>query len=154
MYQIINEMQSISQRCSYNSVGLQCNNVGVARPHTQSDTPTYTWKNSSERVISTLQRPLPTQHTTSITDEYPLPQRDSNRRSQPSTCFRLTTSRKLGHRAWHKEVQHFQIPVQHQINDVLENVTEGKVEQTGRYEDVSSFWMTERERMKCPLSVS
>jgi hypothetical protein len=149
------EMHSVSQRCSYHSVGLHRIIFGVARPHTHNQTHPHTsGKTPLNFVISMSQRPLPSQHTTNVTKEYTCPQRNSNRRSQSSRCFRITTSRPHGHRARHKDVQHFQIPVRHQINVILEQVTEGKVEETGSDEDVSSYLMTERERMKCSLSVT
>ena len=45
---------------------------------TQVDTHKHTQQVASGRVISSPQRPQPTQHTTNIKDEYPCPQRDSN----------------------------------------------------------------------------
>jgi len=38
----------------------------------------------SERVISSTQRPLLTQHTTNTSDTHPCPQRDSNPRTELS----------------------------------------------------------------------
>lgn len=45
---------------------------------------------SSEQVISSLQRLLPTQHTTDTRDKHPYPQWDSNLQSQQSSSFRPT----------------------------------------------------------------
>jgi hypothetical protein len=36
----------------------------VSRPQTDRHTHTHTWQESSERILSPLQKPLPTQHTT------------------------------------------------------------------------------------------
>jgi hypothetical protein len=61
--------------------GLSCYFAKVSRhTHTRSGSP--------KRVISSSQRPLPTQHKTNPSDENPWPQRDSNPRSQKSSGFR------------------------------------------------------------------
>ena len=52
-------------------------------PHSHTHTHTYTQYDFSERVISTSQRPLPTQHTTNKWDEHPYAQWDSNSQYQP-----------------------------------------------------------------------
>jgi hypothetical protein len=46
--------------------------------HTQLHKQTRSRLDSSERVITSSQRPLPAQHTTNRRDEYPCPQRNSN----------------------------------------------------------------------------
>jgi hypothetical protein len=61
------------------------NRIEPESPHCSGflyDTQSDTRKDSSERVISASQRPLPTQHKTNTRDEEPCPQRDSNPRSQ------------------------------------------------------------------------
>jgi hypothetical protein len=51
--------------------------------HEQLDTHTHTHPvGRSEGVISSSQKPLPKQNTTNTRDEHPVPQRDSNPRSQ------------------------------------------------------------------------
>jgi len=50
----------------------------------------HTWYDSSERMISSSQRPLPTEHTTNARDEYPCSRRDSTSRSQQSSGSRPT----------------------------------------------------------------
>jgi len=62
--------------------------VHVFRLHTLD---THTRWDSSERVIIPSQRPLAAQHTTTTTDDYPRPQRDSNRRFQQPSGFRRMT---------------------------------------------------------------
>jgi len=54
--------------------------LGFLIRHTQTRAPTHppTREDSSERVISSSQSPLPTQHTTNTTDELPSPQRLHN----------------------------------------------------------------------------
>ena len=56
--------------------------------HTHLDTETL--QEFSERVISSLQRLIPTQHTTNKGDEHPCLQRDSNPRFQQSSGCRPT----------------------------------------------------------------
>jgi hypothetical protein len=51
-------------------------NFGVSIPHTE----TNTRKDSSERVIGSSQKLLPTQHTTNAREKHPCPQRDSIQR--------------------------------------------------------------------------
>jgi hypothetical protein len=69
-------------RLSFSSVAQQPKSglgrfvVEVSRSH--PITHTHTRQDSSERVISSTQRPLPTQRTTNTRDEHPCPQRDSN----------------------------------------------------------------------------
>jgi len=59
--------------------------------HTDTDTHTHTDTdtryNPSEPVISSSHRPLPAQHTT---HKHPCPQRDSNPRTERSSCRRST----------------------------------------------------------------
>jgi hypothetical protein len=70
---LLSIVSSLSHSDTLHSVALHC--------HTQTH---YTRYDSSERVISSLQRPLSTQHTTNTRDKHPCPQRDSSPRSQPS----------------------------------------------------------------------
>jgi hypothetical protein len=58
--------------------------------HTQLDTHTHTRLDSSEQVISSSQRPLPTQHTTNASDKHQCPHRNSNPQSQTSSGRRPT----------------------------------------------------------------
>ena len=51
--------------------------VEVSKPHTDLHTRWFSY----ERVISSSQRPLPTQHTTNTTDEHPSPKWDPNPQS-------------------------------------------------------------------------
>jgi hypothetical protein len=53
--------------------------------HTKLDTHTHTSGRTPERMISSSQRPLTTQHTTNTIGEYPYPQRVSNPQSQQSS---------------------------------------------------------------------
>jgi hypothetical protein len=67
--------------------------LGPRPPHCwgfSSHTDTHTLCDSSELIISSSQRPLPTQHTTNTRDERPCPQQDSNPRSQQSSGFKPT----------------------------------------------------------------
>ena len=61
--------------------------VEVSRSHSIEHTHLI---NSSEQVISSLQRLLPPQHTTDTRDKHPCPQWDSNLQSQQSGRFRPT----------------------------------------------------------------
>ena len=64
---------------------------------TQLDT--HTGSGCSELVISSSQRPLPTQHTTNTTDEHPRPLRESNPQSQKSKGYKPTSTAKgIGYR--------------------------------------------------------
>ena len=69
----------------------QCHLIFEAsRSDAITHTHTHTRRDSSERVISSSDRPLPTQHTTNKTDEHPCCQRDSNPQSQQSSGPRRT----------------------------------------------------------------
>jgi len=62
--------------------------VEVSSPHTHTHTHTHTKYCSAERVISSSQRPLHTQHISNRRHKHPCPQRDSNPQSQPlSYCW-------------------------------------------------------------------
>jgi hypothetical protein len=60
----------------------------VYRKHAVRDT--HTREDSSGRVISSSQKPLPTQNTTNTREEHPCRQHDSNPRSQQSSGPRNT----------------------------------------------------------------
>jgi len=62
-------------------LGLGRLSVKVSRSHTHTHTHTHTRQDSSERVISPSQRPLPTQHTRDKRGEHLCPQRGSNKQS-------------------------------------------------------------------------
>jgi hypothetical protein len=66
--------------------GLDRFTVEVSRTHTIRHT--HSRYDSSERVISSSQRPLPKHHTAHTTDKYTCPQRDSSRRFQQSSSCR------------------------------------------------------------------
>ena len=63
--------------------------------HTQTH---HSRQDSSGRVISQTQRPLPAQHTTPTRDREPIPRRDSNPQSQQCSSRRSTsqTARPMG----------------------------------------------------------
>ena len=63
--------------------------------HTHTHTHTHTHNDSSEQVISSSQRPLPTQHTTNTRDEYPRPQRNSIPQSEQSSGCRPHSDRAI-----------------------------------------------------------
>ena len=75
-------------------IGLRLLLFEVSKSHSD----THSRQDSSVRVISTSQRPLPTQHTTNTRDKPACPQRDSNPLSQQRSGCRRTpsTARPLG----------------------------------------------------------
>jgi hypothetical protein len=69
-------------------LGPRCLIVEGSRSHKIRHT--HTRQDSSEQVISSSQRPLPTQHTTNTGKRHPCPLRYSKPRSQQSSSRRLS----------------------------------------------------------------
>jgi hypothetical protein len=70
-------------------LGLKLHHFEVSRLRTQSVTQTLGSIHMNKRSVRTSQRPLPIQHTTNTSNEFPRYQRDSNPRSEQSSGHRL-----------------------------------------------------------------